>query len=132
MAFLPLIMAVLCPAGDTPYPSRSRPVAKEPGWPPETATSDLVVLRFGGRRIPRSLADLPVREIAGTRGRTSTRRVHAARRVIVVGADADLAAVLTRLLRTERLDVEVGPAAAPVCDGAAARAARPCRHDGFR
>jgi hypothetical protein len=30
------------------------------------------------------------------------------RRVLVVGTDADLAAVLTRLLRAERLDVEVG------------------------
>lgn len=28
-------------------------------------------------------------------------------RLVVVGADADLAAVLTRLLRAERLDVEV-------------------------
>jgi hypothetical protein len=31
-----------------------------------------------------------------------------ARRVVVVGSDADLAAVLTRLLRADRLDVEVG------------------------
>ncbi len=31
-----------------------------------------------------------------------------ARRLVVVGVDADLAAVLTRLLRAERLDVEVG------------------------
>jgi hypothetical protein len=30
------------------------------------------------------------------------------RRLVVVGADADLATVLTRLLRAERLDVEVG------------------------
>ncbi|MEZ0364110.1 peptidase M50 [Mycobacterium sp. pUA109] len=30
------------------------------------------------------------------------------RRLVVVGADADLAAVLTRLLRTEAFDVEVG------------------------
>ena len=35
--------------------------------------------------------------------------MHAARRVIVVGTEADLADVLTRLLRTERLDVEVAP-----------------------
>ena len=32
------------------------------------------------------------------------------RRLIVVGTDADLASVLTRLLRTDRLDVEVGHA----------------------
>jgi hypothetical protein len=35
------------------------------------------------------------------------------RRVIVVGSDADLAAVLTRLLRADRLDVEVGHARRP-------------------
>jgi hypothetical protein len=33
---------------------------------------------------------------------------HDHRRLIVVGSDADLAAVLTRLLRTEMLEVEVG------------------------
>lgn len=33
---------------------------------------------------------------------------HAPRRVLVAGSDADLAAVLLRLLRTERLDIEVG------------------------
>ncbi|MBC8092474.1 MAG: hypothetical protein H7Y15_11150, partial [Pseudonocardia sp.] len=32
---------------------------------------------------------------------------HAPRRIVVHGSDADLAAVLLRLLRTERLDVEV-------------------------
>ena len=36
------------------------------------------------------------------------RRLDGHRRLIVVGSDADLAAVLTRLLRAERLDVEVG------------------------
>ncbi|MHA6620540.1 hypothetical protein [Pseudonocardia sp. DLS-67] len=34
-------------------------------------------------------------------------REHAPRRLVVAGTDADLAAVLLRLLRTERLDVEV-------------------------
>ena len=34
------------------------------------------------------------------------------RRLVVVGVDADLATVLTRLLRAERLDVEVGLRAA--------------------
>ena len=33
---------------------------------------------------------------------------HAPRRLVVAGADADLAAVLVRLLRTDRLDVELG------------------------
>ena len=65
-------------------------------------TSDLVVLRFGRHRIPRSLADLAVREIAGDAAAAETidAAVHAVRRVIVVGAEPDLAAVLTRLLRT--------------------------------
>jgi len=57
------------------------------------------VLVFGDRRVPRSLRKLP---IAGPD------EVEAARRLIVVGSDADLAAVLTRLLRAERLDVELG------------------------
>jgi hypothetical protein len=67
--------------------------------------ADAVVLRFGGRRVPRPLAGLPVVEAAGPAeidAATAT-----ARRVIVVGADHDLAAVLSRLLRTERLGVEV-------------------------
>jgi hypothetical protein len=49
--------------------------------------------------------DLPARP-----GRTDLDPVlaeHAPRRVVVAGTDADLAAVLLRLLRTERLDVEV-------------------------
>jgi hypothetical protein len=62
-------------------------------------TADVVVLLFGGRRLPRALRDLPV---------VSLDDVTAYRRVVVVGSDADLAAVLTRLLRADRLDVEVG------------------------
>jgi hypothetical protein len=60
---------------------------------------DVVVLLFGGRRMPRALRDLP---IVGLDNITDCRRV------VVVGADANLAAVLTRLLRADRLDVEVG------------------------
>ena len=62
-------------------------------------TADVVVLLFGGRRVPRALRDLATVTIDD---------VTAHRRVVVVGSDADLAAVLTRLLRAERLDVEVG------------------------
>ena len=62
-------------------------------------TADVVVLTFGGRRIPRRLQQLPV---------VSIDDITAHRRVIVVGSNADLAAVLTRLLRAHRLDVEVG------------------------
>ena len=63
---------------------------------------DVVALLFAGRRLPRALRDLPIADldnIAGTAG---------CRRVVVVGSDADLAAVLTRLLRADRLDMEVG------------------------
>ncbi len=62
-------------------------------------TTDVVVLLFGGRRLPRALRDLPVIGLDD---------VGDCRRVVVVGSDADLAAVLTRLLRADRLDVEVG------------------------
>ena len=64
-------------------------------------TADVVVLLFGERRLPRPLTGLPTVSLADIEG---------CRRVIVVGADADLAAVLTRLLRAERLDVEVAHA----------------------
>jgi hypothetical protein len=62
-------------------------------------TTDVVVLLFGGRRLPRVLRDLATVTID---------EITDHRRVVVVGSDADLAAVLTRLLRAERLDVEVG------------------------
>ncbi len=60
--------------------------------------ADVVVLVFGGRRLPRALRRLPV---VGIEGITDCRRA------IVVGSDADVAAVLTVLLRADRLDVEV-------------------------
>jgi len=61
-------------------------------------TADVVVLLFGDRRLPRSLRRLPT---------ISADDVTKSRRVVVVGSHADLAAVLTRLLRADRLDVEV-------------------------
>ncbi|CAN5254150.1 hypothetical protein BH09ACT8_BH09ACT8_47840 [soil metagenome] len=67
--------------------------------------ADVAVLRFGDRRLPRALAGLPVIEVTGADDIDAV--VAAASRVIVVGADPDLAAVLTRLLRTGRLAVEV-------------------------
>ena len=62
-------------------------------------TTDVVVLLFGGRRLPAGLRDLPVVGIDDIADR---------RRVLVVGSHADVASVLTHLLRTDRLDVEVG------------------------
>jgi hypothetical protein len=66
------------------------------------------VLVFGGRRVPRALRSLPIRSVAGPADIDDTTAT--ADRVIVLGSDADLAAVLTRLLRTERLHVEVARA----------------------
>ncbi len=62
-------------------------------------TTDVVVLLFDGRRLPRALRDLAT---------VTLDEITDHRRVVVVGSDADLAAVLTRLLRADRLDVEVG------------------------
>lgn len=61
-------------------------------------TTDVAVLPFGDRRLPRPLRGLPT---------VTLDDVTDCRRVVVLGSDADLASVLTRLLRTERLDVEV-------------------------
>jgi hypothetical protein len=68
----------------------------------------VVVLLFGARRPPRPLAGLAARQADGSDDIDAAAR-HSAR-LIVVGSDADLAAVLTRLLRIDRLDVEVGHA----------------------
>ncbi len=62
-------------------------------------TTDVVVLLFGGRRLPRALRDLSV---------VGLDDIVDCRRIVVVGSDTDLAAILTRLLRADRLDVEVG------------------------
>jgi hypothetical protein len=62
-------------------------------------TTAVVVLLFGRRRLPRALRDLNV---------VALDDIGDSRRVIVIGSDADLAAVLTHLLRADRLDVEVG------------------------
>jgi hypothetical protein len=71
-------------------------------------TTDVVGLLFGGRRLPGPLGGLDVQhvgapdDIDAAIGRSS--------RLIVVGSDVELAAVLTRLLRADRLDIEVGHA----------------------
>jgi hypothetical protein len=67
-----------------------------------------VVLLFGSRRPPRPLAGLSAHRVNGADDIDAV--VGSGGRLIVVGSDADLAAVLTRLLRAERLDVEVGHA----------------------
>lgn len=70
---------------------------------PETLP-DVVVLSFGERRVPRSLTHLPA--VSAT-GPADVDESLGARRLIVLGTHADLALVLARLLRADRLDVEV-------------------------
>jgi hypothetical protein len=71
-------------------------------------TTDVVVLLFGGRRLPRPLAGRPTRRANGQDDIDA--QIGRSRRLVVVGSDADLAAVLTRLVRADRLDIEVGHA----------------------
>lgn len=65
----------------------------------------ITVVTFGDRRPPRPLAGLPAVRIGERAGIDAA--AEGARRLVVVGSDADLAAVLSRLMRTEQLDVEV-------------------------
>ena len=62
-------------------------------------TADVAVLSFSGRRLPRPLRGLPIADV---------NQLGDYHRLVVVGSDADLAAVLTALLRAEKLDVEIG------------------------
>jgi hypothetical protein len=68
-------------------------------------SAEVVVLRFGTRRVPRALSGLPVHDVGAP---TDVDQLVGAGRMIVVGDLADLGTVLTRLLRADRLDVEVG------------------------
>ncbi|ORW23921.1 peptidase M50 [Mycobacterium palustre] len=65
----------------------------------------VAVVLFGDRRVPGPLAGLPTHRVAGADDIDAAIGPHG--RLAVVGGDADLAAVLTRLLRAERLDIEV-------------------------
>nr|WP_309224031.1 MULTISPECIES: peptidase M50 [unclassified Mycobacteroides] len=70
----------------------------------------MLVLLFGARPLPRALRGLPTERVDGP---DALRAVvdglpDGTTRLIVVGADDDLGAVLTRLMRAERLDVELG------------------------
>ncbi len=68
----------------------------------EDAASVAVVL-FGDRSLPNPLQGLPVADPDDIDA-----AARSSRRLIVVGSDGDLGAVLTRLLRIEQLEVEVG------------------------
>jgi hypothetical protein len=65
----------------------------------------VAVLVFGAQRVRQPLAGLPTHRAYGTSDIDAA--IGRYRRLVVVGTDADLAAVLTRLLRADRLDVEV-------------------------
>lgn len=65
----------------------------------------IAVLIFGDRGVPRPLAGLPSVRIE-TEGQIDG-AIGDVRRLAIVGSACDLAAVLTRLMRGERLDVEV-------------------------
>lgn len=68
-------------------------------------TPSAAVLLFGGRRAPGALTDLPAHHVDADAQIDGAMGPY--RRLVVVGADADLARVLTRLLRADRLDIEV-------------------------
>ncbi len=67
--------------------------------------AEIAVLRFGNRRMPRELRSLDAHDIDGPAAVEAALR--GATRVAVLGADADLALVLTQMLRVDRLDIEV-------------------------
>jgi hypothetical protein len=71
-------------------------------------TPSVVVLVFGDRHVLGRLNGLPTRRAEGPADSAAIDgAIGPHRRLVVVGGDADLAAVLSRLLRAERLDVEV-------------------------
>ena len=63
------------------------------------------VLLFGDRRLPRPLSGSASARIADPAQIDGV--LEGAQRLAVVGSEADLAAVLSRLMRAERLDIEV-------------------------
>lgn len=68
------------------------------------AALNAAVLRFGDRRVPRPLAGLSTVDVTAP---TDVDDAAEADRLIVLGTTTDLAIVLARLLRADRLDVEV-------------------------
>ena len=74
--------------------------------------TQMTVLRFGDRRVPRPLAALPVLAVDDPKSIDDV--LTGAHRLAVLGSQADLAAVLTRLMRADRLDVEVAHVRGPL------------------
>lgn len=69
------------------------------------AAAEPVILCFGDRPPPRVLTGVSTVTVTGSA--EIDEAAATAPRLVVLGSEADLAAVLTRLLRTERLGVEV-------------------------
>ena len=69
-----------------------------------------MVVRFAGRRVPRPLRGLPIVDVTAP---ADVDAAVGAARLIVLGDAADLGIVLARLLRADRLDVEVAPVRRP-------------------
>jgi len=67
-----------------------------------------LVLKCGEARMPDALSSVPTVSVPARPGRADVDPLlDGPARLVVVGDDADLAAVLTRLMRTERLDIEL-------------------------
>ncbi|MBA0046236.1 peptidase M50 [Mycobacteroides sp. LB1] len=75
-----------------------------------TGAASARVLLFGARRLPHALRALPTDRPDGAEGLRALvdGLPDGTRRLIVVGGDDDLGQVLTRLMRAEKLDVELG------------------------
>ncbi len=71
----------------------------------DQSTVGVAVLIFGDHCAPGPVRNLPVHPVDDDADIDAV--IGPYRRLVVVGADADLAAVLTRLLRAGRLDIEV-------------------------
>ncbi len=67
-------------------------------------TPGVAVLLFGDTSLPGPLTGLPTHRAAAD---AIDAAIRLCRRLVVVGVDGDLATVLTRLLRADRLDIEV-------------------------
>jgi hypothetical protein len=82
-----------------------------------STTTDVALLLFAGRRIPRGLGGCSALTVSEP---ADVDAAFTARRLVVVGSDTDLATVLGRMLRADRLDIEVA-VVAPFRSGRRAR-----------
>src|ERR1700738_3758494 len=104
------------PAGDLPYPAVCKEPSKLAGKGKQShekrgnmadQAPGVAVLLFDGARLPCPLSDLPNQhaESSGDIAALLDALAPGHRRLVVIGEDAQLATVLSRLLRTDRADV---------------------------